>query len=109
MTPAQHVPFIDLTHEINLLWDDLNAEMQKVLRSGKFILGEDVQQLEAELANYLGIKHVITVHSGTDALVIGLRALGIGVGDEVITSSFTFFATAEAISLVGAQPVFVDI
>lgn len=105
----ERIPVLDLTTEIDLLWDEINAAMQDVLRSGHFIMGEPVKVLERELAAYLGVKHAIAVNSGTDALVIGLRALGIQPGDEVITTAFTFFATAESISLVGAVPVFVDI
>jgi dTDP-4-amino-4,6-dideoxygalactose transaminase len=103
------IPILDLRPEIEELWDDLMEAIQKVLRSGQFIMGPNVKAFEKEVAEYLGVKHAIGVNSGTDALVIGLRAAGIGQGDEVITTPFTFFATAEAISQVGAIPVFVDI
>ncbi|HEX7003126.1 MAG TPA: DegT/DnrJ/EryC1/StrS family aminotransferase [Trueperaceae bacterium] len=100
---------LDLTQEIDELWPEITEAVHRVLRSGKFILGPEVDAFEHEAAEYLGVKHAIGLNSGTDALVIGLRALGIGPGDEVITTSFSFFATAEAIVLVGATPVFVDI
>ncbi|TDA64562.1 MAG: DegT/DnrJ/EryC1/StrS family aminotransferase [Clostridia bacterium] len=103
------IPVLDLTPEIEALWDELMAAIQGVIKSGQFIMGPNVQAFEQEVAAYLGVKHTIGVNSGTDALVIGLRAAGIGPGDEVITTPFTFFATAEAISQVGATPVFVDI
>ncbi len=92
-----------------LLWDELSAAVQGVLKSGAFILGPEVQKFEAEVQDYLGVKHAIGLNSGTDALVIALRAMGINAGDEVITSSFSFFATAEAIEIIGAKAVFVDI
>jgi dTDP-4-amino-4,6-dideoxygalactose transaminase len=106
MTP---IPILDLSPEIEALWDELNSAFQAVLRSGQFIMGSSVAEFEAEAAAYLGIKHAISLNSGTDALTIGLRALGIEQGDEVITSPFTFFATAEGIHHAGAAPVFVDI
>jgi dTDP-4-amino-4,6-dideoxygalactose transaminase len=108
-TTTPQIPILDLSGEIEELWDELTAAIHGVLRSGHFIMGPNVKALEAELASFLGTKHALALNSGTDALVIGLRALGIGAGDEVITTPFTFFATAEAVSLVGATPVFVDI
>src|SRR5688500_12126700 len=105
----ERIPVLDLSPEIDSLWDELNAAIQKVLRSGQFIMGEEVKLFEQQIAAILGVKHAIALNSGTDALVIGLHALGIGAGDEVITTAFTFFATAEAINQVGAVPVFADI
>jgi len=106
---SYRVPVLDLSAEIASLWDEINLAIQEVLRSGQFVMGPAVRAFEQEIATYLGVRHAFGVNSGTDGLVIALRALGIGPGDEVITTPFTFFATAEAISQVGAQPVFVDI
>src|SRR5580658_7989835 len=106
---APKIPALDLTPEIDLLWNDILSAIADVMRSGQFILGPQVRSVEEEMARVLAVKHAVACNSGTDALVIGLRALGIGPGDEVITTPFTFYATAEAISLVGAELVFVDI
>jgi dTDP-4-amino-4,6-dideoxygalactose transaminase len=105
----QHVPLLDLDPELERHADEFLEALERVMRSGRFILGPEVEGFEAEAADYLGVDHAVGVNSGTDALVIALRALGIGEGDEVITTSFTFFATAESIGMVGANPVFVDI
>lgn len=104
-----HIPVCDLQPGIQAHWDEFVEAFCNVLRSGRFILGPNVRAFEEEVAAYHGVRYAIGVNSGTDALHIALRALGIGPGDEVITTPFTFFATAEVISLVGAKPVFVDI
>lgn len=104
-----NIPVFDLTSQVESLHSELLAAIDNVLCSGHFIMGENVKAFEQEAAAYLGVKHAISVNSGTDALVIALKAAGIGEGDEVITTSFTFFATAEAIHQVRAIPVFVDI
>ncbi|OKH18860.1 DegT/DnrJ/EryC1/StrS family aminotransferase [[Limnothrix rosea] IAM M-220] len=103
------IPILDLKPQYESIKDEIHIAVNNVLESGQFIMGPDVKLFEQEVSNYLGVKHAIAVNSGTDALVIGLRALGIGLGDEVITTPFSFFATAESISNVGAKPIFVDI
>jgi UDP-2-acetamido-2-deoxy-ribo-hexuluronate aminotransferase len=101
--------FIDLKTQYLRYQSAIDARMQAVLQHGHFIMGPEVAELETQLAAYVGVKHAITVASGTDSLEIALRALGIGPGDEVITVPFTWISTAEAILLVGATPVFSDI
>ena len=103
------IPILNLQEQYRTLKTELHAAIDSVLESGQFILGAEVTAFEQEAADYLGAKHAIGVNSGTDALIISLRALGIGPGDEVLTTPFSFFATAEAISNVGAKPVFIDI
>lgn len=101
--------FIDLKAQYRRLKPAMDARIQAVLDHGQFILGPEVRELEGRLAARVGAKHCIGVASGTDALLMAMMALGIGPGDEVITSPFTFFATGEMIALLGAVPVFVDI
>ena len=103
------IPMVDLHRQYQDLRGEIDAAIAEVLASTRFILGPNVQALETELAEYLGVKHAITCASGTDALHLALRAADFGPGDQVITTPFTFIATAEAIRYVGAEPVFVDI
>jgi dTDP-4-amino-4,6-dideoxygalactose transaminase len=103
------IPLVDLTAQYHSVQSEIESAVHQVLESGHFILGPDVAAFEQEVAAYLGVKHSVGVASGTDAIVIALRALGIGQGDEVIVPAYTFFATAGAVMLVGAKPVFVDI
>lgn len=101
--------FIDLQQQYRRHQAEIDARMRRVLEHGQYIMGPEIAELEAALATYVGVKHAITVSSGTDSLEIALRALGIGPGDEVITVPFTWISSAEVIGLVGAKPVFVDI
>jgi dTDP-4-amino-4,6-dideoxygalactose transaminase len=104
-----NVPMLDLAAEYREIGDELSAALQKVVASGRFILGPEGEALEKEVAAYLGVAHAVAVANGTDALHLAVRAAGIGPGDEVITPSFTFIATAEAAAYVGARVVFADI
>ncbi len=101
--------FIDLAKQQRLIKDALDTRIQAVLAHGKYIMGPEIKEMEAQLAGYIGVKHCVSCSSGTDALLMPLLAWGIGPGDAVFTTPFTFIATAEVIQLLGATPVFVDI
>jgi dTDP-4-amino-4,6-dideoxygalactose transaminase len=103
------IPPVDLSRQYNQIDQEATAAVMAVLRSGYYIGGAEVKEFEQEFAAWVGTPHGVSCNSGTDALYLSLRAAQIGPGDEVITSAFTFFATAEVISAVGATPVFVDI
>jgi len=103
------IPLMNLKKQYATIKEEADKKVLEVLSSAQYIMGENVKEFEKEISEYLGIKHSISVGNGTDALVIALKALGIEEGDEVITTPFTFFATAESISFVGATPVFVDV
>ncbi len=103
------IPLINLKKQYETIKDDIEKAVQEVLSNTQYIMGPNVKEFEKEFSQYLGINHSISVANGTDALIIALKALGIGEGDEVITTPYTFFATAESISFVGATPVFVDV
>ncbi|MFQ3548788.1 MAG: DegT/DnrJ/EryC1/StrS family aminotransferase [Armatimonadota bacterium] len=103
------IPILDISAEISAIWDEIMPAIEGVLKAGQFIMGPNVKAFEQEVANYLQVKNAIACNSGTDALVLAIRAMGIKCGDEIITSPFTFFATSEAFGHVGAVPVFVDI
>lgn len=103
------VPFLDLKRQYNEIEREVQSGIARVMESQQFILGEEVGRFEEKVARYTGTEHAVGVASGTDALLLSLRALGIGHGDRVITTPFTFFATAGAIHNMGATPVFADI
>lgn len=103
------IEFIDLKAQYRELKDLVDARVHRVLDHGQYIMGPEVRELEERLAAFTGTKHCVTVASGTDALLIALMSLGVGPGDEVITTPFTFVATAEVVALLGATPVFVDV
>jgi len=103
------VPFLDLKTEFESLESEWLDAIRRIGQSGAFILGPEVHAFEREFADYVGAPYAVSVANGTDALILSLKALGIGPGDEVITTPYSFFATAEVISRVGARPVFVDI
>ncbi len=101
--------FIDIKKQYQLYKTSIDAAIHQVLDQGSFIMGPQIKELEEQLAKYIGVKHCLTVSSGTDSLMIALMALGVGYGDEVITVPYSWISTAEVIALVGAKPVFVDI
>ncbi|MEN0058785.1 MAG: DegT/DnrJ/EryC1/StrS family aminotransferase [Bdellovibrio sp.] len=103
------IPFIDLKTQYKVLKNSIDSRIQKVLDHGAYVNGPEVVELEQTLARYVGTKHCLTIANGTDALWVPLMALGVGAGDEVITTAFSFIATAEVIVLAGAKPVYVDI
>ncbi len=103
------IPPFDLSEQFKLIGETINAAVLEVLASGRYIGGSVVEEFEQQFASYIGTSACVSCNSGTDALFLALRALGIGSGDEVITTPFTFVATAEVISAVGATPVFADI
>lgn len=103
------ISLIDLKRQYSTIKDEADKAALDVLSSAQYIMGDNVKRFECEFNEYLGSKHSISVGNGTDALIIALKALGVGEGDEVITTPYTFFATAESISFVGATPVFVDV
>lgn len=103
------IPMVDLRAEVPLFEGELLRAFGEVLRSGQYILGPNTRALEGEVAAYCGARHAVACASGTDALHLALRALGIGPGDEVVTTAFTFIGTAEAIVYTGATPVFADV
>jgi UDP-2-acetamido-2-deoxy-ribo-hexuluronate aminotransferase len=104
-----NIPFVDLKAQFDALEDEIRAGIDRVLAHGKFIMGPEIAELERALAEFAGVQHAVTCSSGTDALLMPLMAWDIGHGDAVFTTAFSFVATAEVISLVGATPVFVDI
>jgi dTDP-4-amino-4,6-dideoxygalactose transaminase len=103
------IPLVDLTAQYHSIKDEIDAAVSATLESGHFILGPAVSTFEQNVAAYLGVEHAIGLASGTDALVLALRALDIGPGDEVLVPAYTFFATAGTVMSVGAKPVFVDV
>jgi dTDP-4-amino-4,6-dideoxygalactose transaminase len=104
-----NIPLLDLKAQYQSIKEEIDEVLQKVVESQYFILSQEVNGLESEIAKYCGVSRAAGVASGTDALVLSLRALGIKEGDAVVTTPFTFFATAESISILGAKPLFADI
>lgn len=104
-----NIPLLNLKRQYKNIEEEVNASVLECFKNAQYIMGENVKQFEKEIANKIGVKHAITVGNGTDALIIALKSLGIKEGDEVITTDYTFFATAEAIRFIGATPVFCDV
>lgn len=103
------IPIIDLNRQYRAIQGEVETAMREVLERGDFVLGKALHRFEEEMASYCGVKHAIGVNSGTDAIYLALLGLGVGPGDDVVTTAFSMFATVEPIRLLGARPVFVDI
>src|SRR3989344_4171093 len=103
------IPMVDLYAQYRLIKQEVDNAIKNVIKQSNYIGGSNIMELEKKLAEYCGVKYAVAVNSGTDALFLSLKALGIGKGDEVITTPYTFIATAEAIALNGAKVVFADI
>lgn len=104
-----NIPLLNLKRQYKNIEEEVNASVLECFKNAQYIMGENVKEFEKEIAEKIGVKHAITVGNGTDSLIIALKSLGIKEGDEVITTDYTFFATAEAIRFVGATPVFCDV
>src|SRR5881409_3216421 len=109
MNDSRAVPMLDLRAQLQRIRPEVDEAVERVITSTQFVHGEDCRQLEEEFAAYCGESHACGVANGTDALILALRAYGVGPGDEVVTVANTFIATGEAILLNGATPVFVDV
>lgn len=109
LKPVENIQFIDLAAQQKRIKSEIDAAITKVLSHGKYIMGPEVKELEDVLCSFLGVKHTVSCSNGTDALVMALMALGVEAGDAVLVPSFTFAATAEAVAILGAVPVFIDI
>lgn len=107
--PRAPIPMLDLVAQLESIQQELRAAMDDVLRSGKFILGPQVEAFEHEMAAACGVRHAVGVASGSDALLLALRAAGVGAGDDVIVPAFSYIATADVVCLLGATPVFCDV
>ncbi len=103
------VPLLDLRAQYQTIRTEIEAALREVLESQRFILGPEVEALEAEIARYCGAPHAVACASGSDALLLALLAAGVGPGDEVLCPSYTFFATAGSVARLGARPLFADI
>jgi dTDP-4-amino-4,6-dideoxygalactose transaminase len=107
--PSLKIPIVDLRAQYASIRDQVRSAIDRVAESQQFILGPAVAQFEAEMAGFLGCEHAVGVASGSDALLLALMALGVGPGDAVITTPFTFFSTVSSITRLGARPLLVDI
>lgn len=109
MPGEEHIPYFDLSRQFARWRDSWIEQIERLGQSGSFILGDAIDQVEVGLAEFLGVRHAVTVSSGTDSIVLALRAAGVKPGDTVLVPNFTFYASVEAVSLVGAQPRLVDV